>query len=464
MAESGLDLGRSYDPPATGSDGLAMFPSSITSSVNHLRAALCLGLCVIGSTPLRATDAVQYRLGAQDRLRIHVYEWPALTGEFTVGADGLISLPLIGDVPVSGLQPADLAQEISTRLRTRAGLSEPPNTAVGVAQYRPYYIIGSVERSGEYAYRPGMLVLNAVSIAGGAYRRPDAMTFSVVQERLKTEGELPILTQKSRELAARETRLKAEIAWLEKPAAIGGAEAAPETAPGLSGSEQSMLRAQRGHQQSELRALQQSITLHQDEIVSLKGQREATEKLRQSVLRELAEVRDLIVRGLTATSRVLPLERTLAQIEREQKEFDTLALRARQNINTAERTLATVRSERTVAALRDLLETQTQITETNGRIASAERIVRESLAQAGEGTLSARGEPTVHFTFSVVRVEDGETREFEAFETTPVLPGDILKVQLQRREGSTPAMAQTRPPVPRVAEEARAKRTADVVR
>ncbi len=443
-----------------------MFPSSITSSVNHLRAALALGLCLVGSDPLRAADALQYRLGAQDRLRIHVYEWPALTGEFTVGADGLISLPLIGDVPVAGLQPSDLAQEISSRLKARAGLSEPPNTAVGVAQYRPYYIIGSVERSGEYAYRPGMLVLNAVSIAGGAYRRPDVMGFSAIQERLKTEGELPILAQKVRELTARETRLKAEIAWLEKQSAApaGGGEAVPETAPGLSGGEQSMLRAQRGHQQNELRALQQSITLHQDEIVSLKGQREATEKLRQSVLRELAEVRDLIVRGLTATSRVLPLERTLAQIEREQKEIDTSALRARQNINTAERTLASVRAERTVAALRDLLETQTSINEANGRIATAERLVRESVAYSGEGTANAPGEPAVHFAFSIVRVEDGETREIEAIETTAVLPGDIIKAKLQRREAPTPAMAQPRAPAPRVVEEARAKRTADAVR
>ncbi|GAA0281291.1 polysaccharide biosynthesis/export family protein [Methylorubrum aminovorans] len=414
---------------------MAMTALLALSPPKRLGAALLLGLCLLGASPRAAAEAVQYRLGAQDRLRIHVYEWPALTGEFTVGADGTLSLPLIGQVSVTGLQPADLAQEISTRLKARAGLTEPPDTAVGIAQYRPFYVIGGVERSGEYTYRPGMLVLNAVSIAGGAYRRPEtANSWPIVFERLKADAELPILRQKRRELLAREARLKAEIAGLEKQGTLpAGAAAAPEGVPGVAGSEQRMYGALRAHQLNELRALQQSATLHQEEIVNLKGQREAAEKLRQSVLRELAEVRDLMGRGLTPTSRILPLERTLAQIEREQKELDAQALRARQNINTAERTAATVRDERAVAAVRDLLEAQALLHDTDGRIAGAERLMRESANQAGESAISERDAPT-QFAFAIVRVEGGETREFEAQETTPVLPGDILKVQLVRRE------------------------------
>lgn len=427
------------------------------SPTKRLSAAVLLGLCLLGASPRVAAETVQYRLGAQDRLRIHVYEWPALTGEFTVGADGMLSLPLIGQVSVTGLQTADLSQEISTRLKARAGLTEPPDTAVGIAQYRPFYVIGGVERSGEYTYRPGMLVLNAVSIAGGAYRRPETGgTWPIQFERIKAEVELPILRQKRQELHAREARLKAEIAVLEKQgAAPAGSTPTNEGAPDLTGNEQRMYGVQRAHQINELRALQQSVTLHQEEIVTLKGQREATEKLRQSVLRELTEVRDLIGRGLTPTSRILPLERTLAQIEREQKELETQALRARQNINTAERTAATVRDDRSVAALRDLLEAQALINDTDGRIAGAERLTRESAIIAGETAMSDRDAPT-QFAFAIVRVEGGETREFEASETTPVLPGDILKVQLVRRE-TAHGMAYSTGVASRLAEQARVK-------
>ncbi|WP_331288260.1 MULTISPECIES: polysaccharide biosynthesis/export family protein [Methylobacteriaceae] len=427
------------------------------SPTKRLSAAVLLGLCLLGASPRVAAETVQYRLGAQDRLRIHVYEWPALTGEFTVGADGMLSLPLIGQVSVTGLQTADLSQEISTRLKARAGLTEPPDTAVGIAQYRPFYVIGGVERSGEYTYRPGMLVLNAVSIAGGAYRRPEsASSWPIHVERLRADAELPILRQKKRELLAREARLKAEIASLEKQTSSPATNpAAPEGVPGLTTGEQRMYGAQRSHQINEMRALQQSVTLHQEEIVNLKGQREAAEKLRQSVLRELAEVRELMGRGLTPTSRILPLERTLAQIEREQKELDAQALRARQSINTAERTASTVRDERAVAALRDLLEAQAQLTDTDGRIAGAERLMRESAIQAGEAAVNERDAPT-HLAFAIVRVEGGEAREFEAQETTLVLPGDILKVQLVRREAAQ-GLAQNSGTAARLAEQARVK-------
>lgn len=221
-----------------------------------------------------------------------------------------------------------------------------------------------------------------------------------------------------------------------------------------------MFGAQRAHQLNGLRALQQSVVLHQEEIVTLKGQREAADRLRQSVLRELAEVRDLIGRGLTPTSRILPLERTLAQIEREQKELDTQALRARQSINLAERTATGARDERTVAALRDLIEVQAQLNDTDGRITGAERLMQESAIQVGETALRERNAPT-QFAFSIVRVEGGEPREVEAQETTLLLPGDILKVQLVRREDA-PAMAYGATAVRRVGE-SRALRAADAV-
>ena len=113
-----------------------------------------------------------YRLGVQDKVRIHVHEWPALSGEFTVGASGAVTVPLLGPISAVGLQPAELAAKIAEGLRKKGALNELPDATVDVAQYRPFYILGGVERPGEYSYRPGMLVLNAVSIAGGAYRPP----------------------------------------------------------------------------------------------------------------------------------------------------------------------------------------------------------------------------------------------------------------------------------------------------
>src|SRR5260370_6053782 len=111
-----------------------------------------------------------YRLGTSDKLRIKVQEWPDLTGEYAVNAEGSISLPLIGDINAAGLQVKELAQGISDQLRRRAGGAELPFAAVEIIQFRPFSIVGDLQRPGDYPYRPGLTVLQAIGIAGGYYR------------------------------------------------------------------------------------------------------------------------------------------------------------------------------------------------------------------------------------------------------------------------------------------------------
>src|ERR1700758_547669 len=84
------------------------------------------------SAPLRADD---FRLGVSDRVKIKVQEWPDLSGEYTVTPDGVVALPLIGDIKASGLRLNDLAKEISDRLQQRSKGSERVLTAVEIAQH-----------------------------------------------------------------------------------------------------------------------------------------------------------------------------------------------------------------------------------------------------------------------------------------------------------------------------------------
>lgn len=404
-------------------------------SCRSARRSLALLIVIAAMASGQAVAAeLSYKLGAQDRLRIQVYEWPALTGEFTVGADEHISLPLIGDVRVSGMQPSDLAREISSRLRAKASLTDLPDTAVGVAQYRPFYVIGGVERSGEYAYRPGMIVLNAVSIAGGAYRRPEVSGWTSERDSISAQGDIKVHELKRQELIAREMRLKAEV---ERADALPAPPAdLSRAAAGFLAEERAIFAAHRERLQNETNALTQVIVLHREEIEALRNQREAAEKQRASVQRELVEVRDLIGRGLSPTTRILPIERTVAQIEREQKELDTLMLRARQQINVAGRMMATLKDDRVTAASTELVTVQAQLREAGERVMTARRVVQES-ALYGTGTPNRSDDATpMAFSFSIVRVEAGEAREIEAFETTVMLPGDILKVQIRHRESS----------------------------
>ena len=102
---------------------------------------------------------------AGDRLRVVVYGQEGLTNIYAIDAGGCISMPLIGIVPARGLTPADLAADITGRLRR--GYIREPSVAVEIEAYRPFFILGEVAAPGLYPYVPNMSVESAIAIAGG---------------------------------------------------------------------------------------------------------------------------------------------------------------------------------------------------------------------------------------------------------------------------------------------------------
>ncbi|MEN3975901.1 polysaccharide biosynthesis/export family protein [Emcibacter sp. SYSU 3D8] len=107
----------------------------------------------------------QYILGPGDQIRLTVFGESDLSGEFKVGDDGMVSLPLIGQIAAKGLTPAALEQTISDKLTP--DYVKNPNVNVEVMSYRPFFIIGEVNKPGSYPYQSGMTALEAVALAGG---------------------------------------------------------------------------------------------------------------------------------------------------------------------------------------------------------------------------------------------------------------------------------------------------------
>ncbi len=129
------------------------------------------------ATPAAATSTqADYKLGAGDGLQITVFGVPDLSGQFAVSGTGVVSLPLIGDVPAAGLTVAQLTQSITDKLKD--GYVNDPKVSMEVTTFRPYYILGEVDKAGEYAYSDGLNVLNAVARAGGfSYRAQEKRVY-----------------------------------------------------------------------------------------------------------------------------------------------------------------------------------------------------------------------------------------------------------------------------------------------
>ena len=123
-----------------------------------------------------ASAAASYKLGTGDQIKVTVFGQDDLAGQSTVDDLGQVRLPLIGQVQAAGLTVHELEEVITTRLLD--GYLKSPKVSVEVTNYRPFYIIGEVNKPGEYPYVNGMNILNAVAMAGGfTYRANDTEVY-----------------------------------------------------------------------------------------------------------------------------------------------------------------------------------------------------------------------------------------------------------------------------------------------
>lgn len=134
----------------------------------------------------------EYRLGVADRVRVNVFGEEALTGEFLVGGNGKISLPLIGETQASGLTISEFQNEVATALRD--GFITEPRVSAEVLNYRPFYILGEVNSPGTYPYTNSLTVLNAVATAGGFTYRADNRRVFIKRADADAEVSYPLTT------------------------------------------------------------------------------------------------------------------------------------------------------------------------------------------------------------------------------------------------------------------------------
>ena len=117
------------------------------------------------------------RLQPGEKIRVTVYGEASLSGDYQIDPSGQISLPLAGTVRAAGLTQGELEQELAKKLRSE--YLRNPKVTVTIAEFRPFYIMGEVEKPGAYPYSSGLNVLSAVAIAGGMTYRASRSTILI---------------------------------------------------------------------------------------------------------------------------------------------------------------------------------------------------------------------------------------------------------------------------------------------
>jgi polysaccharide biosynthesis/export protein len=146
---------------------------------------LCLSACATDPNPaaapvinpdLQAVSA--YHIGVDDQLQVTVWHNPDLSVSVPVRPDGMITVPLIGDVVAGGKTPEQVAAAIKDKLQSYV---RDPQVAVILTQLRSneylsrVRVTGAVRTPVSIPYRQGMTVLDAVLAAGGTteFAAPD---------------------------------------------------------------------------------------------------------------------------------------------------------------------------------------------------------------------------------------------------------------------------------------------------
>jgi polysaccharide export outer membrane protein len=135
--------------------------------------------------------AATYVIGPSDEISVNVWKEPTLSGSLLVRPDGMISLPLLGDVRAAGSTPLELGDRIAEMLKK---FIQDPNVSVVVSQIhsKVIYLMGEVGKKGPIDMTPGMTLLEAIGSAGGLTDFANAKKIYILRDEAGKHEKIPV--------------------------------------------------------------------------------------------------------------------------------------------------------------------------------------------------------------------------------------------------------------------------------
>jgi polysaccharide biosynthesis/export protein len=143
------------------------------------------------ATVAAKAPAEGYVIGATDVLTITVWKEPTLSGSLLVRPDGMVSMPLLGDVQAAGMTPEQLGDQISVKLKK---FIQDPLVSVVLTQInsKKIYLLGEVAKRGPVDMTPGMTLLEAISSAGGLTDYANSKKMYVLRDEGGVHQKIPV--------------------------------------------------------------------------------------------------------------------------------------------------------------------------------------------------------------------------------------------------------------------------------
>jgi polysaccharide export outer membrane protein len=370
-----------------------------------------------------------YLLAPGDRLNIVVYDEPQLSGKFIVDGGGSIVLPIIGPVQLEGLTVAQAQEMIKQRFAD--GVLVQPAIGVGIEEYRPIFVTGSVRKPGSYPFVLGQSVKAAVAGAGGEgepieFNFNGAMSdFITADQRVRQlEGDhVFLLMRKARLEAQRDGRDDFVMPLL---VGLNPENADFELAYSVENDTFSRL-AEMYHAQ--IRSLENQRPRIEAEVKAVTTQIAKQNERLTIVNARLADLDGLFKKGLLRKEVLLNQQIEKSLVEAQVSNLEAQVARLRQNVGELEFKLGEVKAGYLRQILSELQDTSQRLREVETNLGPARRMLKVK----AQGTANDDAQNTIRIS----RVRDGIMVTFDATDETILSPGDVIEVKRKRRVPDT---------------------------
>jgi polysaccharide export outer membrane protein len=395
-------------------------------------------LVVAGMGTVASPAFAEYKLQPGDTLEISVTGIQGLRQRSLIGLEGEISLPLDGQMKVSGLTVREvraiLAQRLANKVYRQSGgeqqdvshLIVPDEVVVTVAEYRPIYVNGDVVKPGEYAFRPGMTVRQAVAVAGGY----GLARLGMVDPHLQAADLAAEYETLSTQLASEQAqawRLRAELSASGSNPVVDGASSLPAVSQIFVQGQTQQYQARVADRDQDATFLRTAISKADLQLKVLADRRNEIEAGYQADLSDFEKLKQLSTGGLTTVARLSDTRRVvllssgqllqtavdISNIERQRSDYV--------------RQLDKLSGQNRIDDLKELQSVELRIAE----ITSGLKSVRNKMAYLGLAKPQLADDKAPQPSITVHRVTEGSTQDLAGADNDLALtPGDVIDVSM----------------------------------
>lgn len=370
-----------------------------------------------------------YTLRKGDVIAYSIITANEIAGEAAIDVSGDITLPLIGSMRADGKSLSDFRKEVQL-LYTRSAYTEvlssghemlrrltPEVVTIDIARYRPIYVMGAVTAPGEVVFSPGMIAIQAIISAGSVG------SAAANDEGLQLQFDAFILRERIAQAQRDRDRLTADLARMRGDDGVLSEE-----------EELGWLGARKAERHAQKMAYEKTVEQFRQRLAALEQQKANTDESARLDAAELEQVEVLAKKGLAQLVRITDARQALlASTGR--------ALEVGSEMAEVELELTRLMLGRDVDRMAEISSILEGISAADANLA-----ILHSQYRALFGLAALRSEDEEDYESGleilIIRGQGEGARTLHAEETTPVMPGDVLKVSIKSAiagERSSPA-------------------------